>query len=236
MKKIILSIIILVIVPVISFSQVRIELKSGEYLLGVITENSKDTIKIIDENKVNLLIPRSKTIGIEHIGCYIRQNGSDEYYGRFTDYSDKYISMICADGIIRKFDYASSEISFKSRNYSFAGLTLVSPGGVNLNIGSYINDKIGFSLSGGCLPGAILGMQTNVLYNLSRNENVDLNVGLAFGGTSFTHNGDYWIYGGFTCDLNYRGFFIQPCLSFGMGDIVSPQVLFQVGYVYRFND
>ena len=82
------------------------------------------------------------------------------------------------------------------------------------------------------------GIQANLLYKISRKRNIDQNFGLCVG-TSEVKDGWLmrdWTYIGAIYELNFHGFFIQPGLSIGDGDFSSPQLLFQIGYVYRFNN
>ncbi len=43
-----------------------------------------------------------------------------------------------------------------------------------------------------------------------------------------------WTFLGLVYNLNFRGFFLEPGLTFGEGDYSNPQGALQIGYMHRF--
>ena len=43
-----------------------------------------------------------------------------------------------------------------------------------------------------------------------------------------------WTFLGLVYNLNFRGFFLEPGLTFGEGDYSNPQLALQIGYMHRF--
>lgn len=134
------------------------------------------------------------------------------------------------------------------KSYIEFGFNIGTPGGLNLAFGGF-GDVVGFRLSGFYLP-TIAGIQANLNFKLYESRNTLINIALLAGSmeakdpnnnsNSYPYSADnpfkYWTYYGMALDMNFSGFFLELGLSDGKGDFSSPQLLFQIGYMKRFND
>ena len=118
--------------------------------------------------------------------------------------------------------------------YGMFGITLLLPGGYNI-LGGYQFQTFGLRAELGCIPygDGGYGGQVNFLLNLAKSKSFEANVSLAAGFSQMGNNN--FTYAGPCFDLNAGGFFIELGLGFGSGSFQSPQLLFQLGYVGRFN-
>lgn len=249
MKFLISTILLAILIPYIAFSQVKVSTINNNVFYGMIVNESTDTLKLMGADKLKVIIPRKNIIGIQEVKCYISQNFGKSYYGRFTKFSENTLEMECEDGVIREFDFKNSEISFDAlskQKYTKFGATLGTPGGINILFGYDFANNISLSTSFGMIPFDMVGIQANVMYSLTKEQKFEQGVGLAFGYSNSKNNAYYfgerfdetreWSYIGLVYDINYYGFYFQPGISIGTGFYTNPQLLFQIGYVYRFNE
>lgn len=124
-------------------------------------------------------------------------------------------------------------------SYGVLGVTIGSPGILNLNLG-YFHQKYGISVTGAYL-GSTYGFQTNVSRVLHDTRNFMHSLFVGAGVLSLTSEEQTsrvtrrFTYGAFGYHLNWWGFFLELGLGFGSGDYTNPQFLGQIGYVHRFN-
>ncbi len=124
--------------------------------------------------------------------------------------------------------------------YFELGVNFGTPGGLNLAFGRWFGIA-GARLSGMYLGDALAGVQGNIGFKLSDNSNRSHVLAAIFGTSQLKENsGTYWqrsrswTYIGAAYELNLHGFFLQAGLSVGSGDFSSPQLMLQLGYMYRF--
>lgn len=227
-------------------AQVKVTTKDNNVFYGIILENKNDSLnalKLESEEHLKISIPVSNKniLSVKEINCFIKQKNSSYYEGKVLSISDKKISMFCEDGAIYDFNYDESKILFYNPVSSFIGFTIGTPGGINATFGSFLTENFGLSASIGHIPNKMLGAQLSCLFNISRGIHFEHNLGIGIGG--FTEYSEYrnddnddWIYSSVFYELNLYGFYIQPGISYGHGSYSNPQFLFQLGYVYRFND
>lgn len=136
-------------------------------------------------------------------------------------------------GVITEVSGTTSPLGIQPRGRFFAvGATFGTPGGLNLTVGHYW-EEWGARLSGMVL-GDIGGFQLNGLKLIERSGRFEAHAGLAVGAATIGR--DEWLYIMPTIDANWRGMFLELGLSIGAGDYSNPQLMFQLGYFYRFDD
>ena len=113
------------------------------------------------------------------------------------------------------------------------GLSLGSPAGMNFVIKS---DELGVPLqiSGGYWGDTISGIEVG--YSFYEQEKTFFrSVQLIAGYNDIEKNdnkSDKWRYAGLSATFQKGGFFIEPGLTFGSGDYSSPQLTFQIGWLW----
>ncbi len=116
------------------------------------------------------------------------------------------------------------------------GIVAGSPAGLNILLGHSIDDFI-FKLSG-LYVGKIYGIQVNLGLMLSNNINryhsLNFIAGSSFSESNLSKN--TWDYFGIAYNLNYKDFYLEAGISSGSGSYSNPQIMLQIGYVYRFLD
>jgi hypothetical protein len=145
--------------------------------------------------------------------------------------------------------------TFYSKDYSEFGVSLVTPAGLNLNYVHWFS-PYGIGISG-MYWGDFYGIQGNFKFKLSDNRDRSHSLSLVAGRcymsyqrttpfTSYEENNLFdWKYIGATYNLNYSGFWlevgitasevkIEPKKEVNTFDGILPQLVFQIGYVYRF--
>jgi hypothetical protein len=124
--------------------------------------------------------------------------------------------------------------------YTELGASFGTPGGLNLMVGHWFG-IVGTRLSGMYLGSTLAGIQGNIGFKLSDNSNRSHALAAVFGtsrlvedeGTFFERERT-WTYIGAAYNLNLGGFHLEAGLTVGDGDFSSPQIVLQLGYMYRF--
>jgi hypothetical protein len=128
-------------------------------------------------------------------------------------------------------------------SYGMFGLSVLSPGGVNCVLGFQSYTGAGFRIAAGTLlESSSWGAQGNLLYNLIKSRDVELNASLGFGTSHVAKHNELgnpdgelsWNYIGAFADINFVGFFVEGGITFGSGSYKQPKFLIQAGYVFRF--
>ena len=130
--------------------------------------------------------------------------------------------------------YAQELADLREDSYQEIGINIGTPAALNLAFGHWFN-SVGVRVSG-MYFGQTNGVQLNLGLKLSDNarrrhalfiiggiSNIDLN-----------NRVREWTFLGLVYNLNFRGFFLEPGLTFGEGDYSNPQVALQIGYMHRF--
>jgi hypothetical protein len=172
-----------------------------------------------------------------------------EYFGRVSDATSDPLLFEFPDGVRIPFEKRVIE-SIESMKPSFPslGVTLIMPGGVNLNAG-YMSHGWGVRVTAGTVfDGITYGLQLNAVRNITHSPSFSQNVSIGV-----THSrllstetindwgfpirvGSYkkWDAVGGYYDFNWRGFFLEAGVTVGEGSFSSPQLSLQLGYVYQF--
>jgi hypothetical protein len=128
-------------------------------------------------------------------------------------------------------------------SYGMLGLSFLSPGGVNCVLGFQYFNGTGFRIAAGTLlESSSWGAQGNLLYNLIKTRDLELNASLGFGSSHLAKHNELgnpdgelsWNYIGAFMDINYIGIFLEGGVTVGSGSYNQPKFLIQAGYVVRF--
>ena len=220
-----------------AYTQIDIELHSGENYRGIILSNSNDSITIRNLENFNISLSKKDIENIDSLTTTIKMPDGKTHSGKLTELSNNVVKLLI-DGkectFLRK-DIITLKMNKTNKNiYPIFGATLFLPGGLNI-LGGFQFGSFGIRAGVGGIPTneGGWGTQANILVNLYQDKSVETNLSLC---------GGYWKIGlkefkylGPCFDMNVDGFFVELGLGFGSGDYKSPQVLFQLGYVYRFN-
>jgi hypothetical protein len=131
-----------------------------------------------------------------------------------------------------------------SQQFSSFGVTLGTPAGLNFRYG-YHDKDFAFHAMGGYLDlGEMYGFQLSPMLTLSSNERTYLYFTGMFGYSYLVSNetfgritvpvGREWAYVGGGLTLFSRGFILEGGLTAGHGDYSTPQLTFQIGYMFPF--
>ena len=116
-----------------------------------------------------------------------------------------------------------------TREYSVFGGAIGTPGGLNIVYGQAFKDY-GFRLSAGYFS-YILGFQVNGFRRLKPTPNFEHNINIVLGVSII--NDESWQYIGVGYEINIDNFFGGIDIELGSGDRSTPQLGFQLGYLYR---
>jgi hypothetical protein len=166
--------------------------------------------------------------GSKILGTIIEQVPNKQLKIRMRDGSE-FVYTFDEIEIIRKETPALFETTGTFLEYTELGVAIGTPAVLNIELG-YWMDEVGVRLSGGIFPGA--GIQANLGFKLAENAKRSHVIAAVFGASEIDHY--EWTYAGVAYELNYHGIFLQAGLTAGRGDYSSPQIIFQLGYVYRF--
>jgi hypothetical protein len=134
--------------------------------------------------------------------------------------------------------------------YGALGILLGTPGGLNLT-SAYFANQFGLRFLAGTNINDMYGFELDLEYILTSEKHyyasIDILGGYSYLGKYYTYLYDNynaysisyikdWLYLGAEGNLNFYGFNISLGLSFGSGYFSSPQLIANIGYVYRFND
>ncbi|MBE0643932.1 MAG: hypothetical protein IH600_07610 [Bacteroidetes bacterium] len=129
---------------------------------------------------------------------------------------------------------------FKYTPYTELGVSVGTPAGLNFMVGHWFG-IVGTRLSGMYLGSTISGIQANIGFKLSDNSNRSHVLAAVFGTShlvedegSFFERERNWTYIGAAYNLNLSGFHLEAGLTVGDGNFSSPQIILQLGYMYRF--
>jgi hypothetical protein len=141
--------------------------------------------------------------------------------------------------IIRKDTLESHIRDLRDVSYGELGINAGTPAGLNLAIGYWFS-SLGIRASGMIFGSRMGGGQLNLGLKLSDNTNRSHVLALV-AGTSYSEREEIWFrrkvtwtYVGAAYELNLGGFFLQGGLTVGEGDFSNPQIIIQIGYMYRF--
>ena len=121
-------------------------------------------------------------------------------------------------------------------SYTDAGINLGTPAGLNIAAARWFG-VAGFGISGMYFRPTLNGIQADLGFRLSDNTDsrhvVALIGGTSTAGTSAS-GAKIWNYAGVAYQWVTGGFLLEVGISGGSGSFSSPQLLLQLGYVYRF--
>jgi len=203
--------------------EVRVTTKDGIAFQGYCTKENNDEMWITSSNATEYKIKKSQIKS-----TLILKKGEDRFnpYDIIDQMSGSEISTVPQSPKI---------INNKHNEYPMFGATLGLPSLINL-IAGYRYDKFGAIGEFGFIPYNIFGFQIEALYNLNTSRHFEHNIGLSLGFIDFLFDKDkVWGYLELLYNLNIYGFFVEGGMSIGSGCFTNPQLMFQFGYVYRFN-
>ncbi len=186
----------------------------------------------------------------EKVDVLFLKNGS-KIIGSITQFiPDSTVSIQTKDGSV--FVYKANEVlkiekavnnENIKKNYTEFGANFGTPAVFNIVLGFHSGNS-GIRLSGMYL-GSAYGIQASLPIKFYESENVYHAIALALG---FSHieteetvlyykytRAREWTYFSLSYNLNLYGFFLEAGLSVGDGGYSNPQLMFQIGYVHRFN-
>ncbi|MCB2205246.1 hypothetical protein KQI65_10895 [bacterium] len=150
-----------------------------------------------------------------------------------------------------EFEWDRENMDIMDMPYSELGINIGTPGGLNLAYGHWFGG-IGLRLSGMIYGPSLSGLQLNLGFKLSDTYRMSHVLALVGGVSHFeleeeTYYSSYslithrtrvydWTYLGGIWEMNWWGFFLQTGLAVGSGDFSNPQLMLQIGYMYRFLD
>lgn len=170
--------------------------------------------------------------------------------------SDKSIRIITGTGSTSFIPYSNlQKIEYRSFNFNIEkfdksyfefGFSIGTPSGINVLLGGF-GGNAGFSISGFILP-MMSGIQGNLNLKMMETHSTLINFAIIGGSSQVKKNDGYvpysskpneqfkfWTYYGVALDINVSGIFLEVGVSDGKGDFQSPQLCFQIGYVFRCN-
>lgn len=118
------------------------------------------------------------------------------------------------------------------------GVTLGTPGALNLLFYQYLSNNIGVRLSGGYLESdnrnSVGGLQIGVVRRFDDQPPFEQDFSFVVGHFEFNEGGDMtkWDYFSSNYSLLWGSFYLETGLSVGAGDFSSPQLLLQFGYIF----
>ena len=234
------------------YSQIEIETKSGEKIIGLYQYEDSSRIaitKLFDTSKT--YIEKKFIYKKKRLCVTLTDKSGNKYNGVIESYGEG--KIVLGINNYKSFVFKIEDIVlieyhdyYKIFGYSMLGFTLFTPGGFNCILG-YQFRYFGIRFEAGFMPFGKLdswGLQGNILLNLFKSPSTEANLSITAGrsqvataNTGFMLS-DYsllsWSYYGVCFDINAYGLFIEAGLSFGEGDFTSPQLLFQIGYIFRF--
>ncbi|MGA2296812.1 MAG: hypothetical protein ABSG15_04600 [FCB group bacterium] len=217
------------------------ETHEGQIYTGFeIDQPDTQFLKIIYESKLIKKIPRNDIVRLKYLNSKIICMGTN-IYGNVLKFNDSTCFVQSKEGKvieIKRRDINSIEI-LKSSNietYPSVGLSIGSPGGINIVLG-YMLGAGGIRFQAGSWFTLSYGLQGNLFLNSSKTEFSESNFSLGLG-YAYDDNGriNSWGYGGFFYDVNFRGIFFELGVTIKAGSSSNISGSFQLGYFYRFND
>ena len=216
--------------------QVKVKTTEDLWFQGFCTNETDSIISLIDDSNAEYTIQKYKIVEKQLL---IRETDkfSNNPYGYFLLDKQKFQNE---NRYKSEQNYTPAPAFQESSDeYPMLGLTFLTPGGINL-FGGYHYGKFTATGEIGFIPSSdlIMGFQVEFMYNLKSARHFEHNIG--FGG-GYTYIEDQWssptewAFFGLFYNLNIYGFFLEPGLTIGSGTYKNPQIVFQFGYVYRFN-
>jgi len=199
--------------------------KSGMELSGTLTRISDDDFDLRTEDGIQMTI---RFDGVEKFKI-------DD--PEFKSIIDRKIVSRKNKSIIRQKNQNTSISNIPSEylpsnksEYQKLGLNFGTPAGINIIYG-ITSPKLGFHLSGGYWEENVYGFQIGPSLNLGMNENSELNLVVTYGILkikSVEFNSFNVL-----LDANIYGLHFEFGFGLGDGNVRSPQLLFQIGYAFR---
>ena len=115
-------------------------------------------------------------------------------------------------------------------SYYELGLNFGTPAGFN-GVFGYWFSPVGLRLSGMYYGKVMQGIQFNIGYRIADNTKRYHSIAAVVGSSKVKKK--EWEYLGLVYNLYFRGFFLETGLSIGKGSYSSPQLVLQIGYLYR---
>lgn len=228
-----------------SQSQVKLYLNDLTTKIVIINETSKDSLKALDMDGIKSVIYTKDITKQVNLQTTLNLGFDKNITGVLLDVTNDSYSIYVNDGfqIIPKNIVVNIKFSEIKDKYVSLGFVLGTPAVYNLVLSYNAFKSAGFRVSGLTFISENTGYQIEFFYNLSNSKNFESNISIMKGESKFIdlNNSIFvskykrWNYYGAGIDFNYYGLFGQFSFTSGKGDFPSPQLGFQLGYVYRFN-
>lgn len=230
-----------------AFSQVTITTNQGRKLSGYIVGEDSSHLLIRQRDGYILSVSRS--------GIRSQQNETSRVEMASGESRSLHISRITEDSLIARdesgvrtaiardgvLDYYSLD---QPGNSYAAGLTALSPGGLNIS-GQHNFGLFGVRMSAGAFPWKTFGIQSNFFLNLIDSKNFGINVSVGVGHSNYypllewkspTEVYQYMetYYGAFA-GFGFYGVYAEVGMIGGYQWDRGSGIMFEIGYVYRFN-
>ena len=226
-----------------SYSQVEITTQSGDAFVGILYKQDDKTITLKTFDLIEIKILEKEIEVTKKLKTRLITNSGHEYSGHIKKLENNKYTVITDSGseieipVSSVKEYSTNSTVGKSKidEYGMIGGALGTPGVLNLILGYQFNNSFGNKLSFGGFYGEdpVFGLQINAMFNIIKRPSVEQNISLGFGWSQIEHS---WLYTGIFYDINIYGVYSELGLTIGDGIYSNPQLFFQLGYVYRYND
>lgn len=225
------------------YSQVKLELNSGEIVEGYLISNNDSVMVLSLFDKTIRHIPKRSIESDEELTTTVILNDGTDFdihiekmdSGRIYFHNPYNMYMTIDRAEIRSMELEKHDIS----RYMSVGATVLGPSYFNLVLGfqSEPNVCFKFFVSTDLIERYYIHMDLG--YCLYKSKSIEYNIllGGAIGrdiGMGYNSSDDtYW---GIFADANFGGIFFETGLLLYRASIYEPRFIFGIGYVYRFID
>ncbi len=226
-------------------SQIMIETHDDHEYTGYVTEENEKELIIKTNSGIEAKVPRASIKNYTLKKSIITTKDGNKYRYHINKYDSAYVYYnqdYNVPGKLKRSDLLEFYIADASNEgYSSFGITMGTPAAINLLYSYQPLSLLNLRIQGGYI-GTAYGIQANIGINLSKSNSFEQNLSICAGYSYLTPEKSYpkktykWTYTGICYNFNWGGFFTELGLAIGNGDYPNPQLMFQLGYVYRFLD
>lgn len=235
--------IFLLVIPV--QSQLKIETYDEKEYTGYVTAETDKELTIRTKSGVVKNVPKTSITSYNIKKSLITTKDGKKFLYHIYKYDSSYIYYIqdySVNGKMKQSNILNFDIAdVSSIGYSSFGLTVGTPAALNIVYSYQSQSLLNFRIQGG-IWGPANGIQANIGFNLSKSESFEHNLSICGGYSQLTDQKSFgdriyeWTYTGVCYNFNWGGFFTELGLTVGEGNFSNPQLMLQLGYVYRFLD
>jgi hypothetical protein len=236
MKYLVLASVLIFVTVISAKSQFIIQTMSGDYAYGYITYEDSESIKVLNEDGVTLIISKDQIFDREKHHSKVRISSGRDVYAHISLINEDELVIESEEGF--RIDISRSEVIYYKpfyyeSHYFFVGPTISSEGTYNIIAGYNFAENSGIKASIGAFNNRF-SFRGHLLYNLFKMPHFEHNVSM--GGGYFRLFRDDCKYWGLFTDINLHGLFFEIGYTMDFGDVDKYDLLVNIGYVYRFND